>query len=200
VYSFVYKWSNNKTGEYYIGVHKGTVDDGYIGSGTIFKQKYNKYPENFEREILKTFETYEEALQYEKLLVNEDTLLDKLCLNIVLGGGSGWIPEMYTDEHREKISKSLRSIQTPDLKEKRKAAGNIYFGYGKSADYKKVVETRRKNGSYSGRPGFRSAEEIQKQSNIAKNRKKVECPHCSKIGAISQMKQWHFDNCKETYK
>jgi hypothetical protein len=25
---------------------------------------------------------------------------------------------------------------------------------------------------------------------------KVECPHCGKIGGISAMKQWHFDNCK----
>jgi hypothetical protein len=24
----------------------------------------------------------------------------------------------------------------------------------------------------------------------------VKCPHCSKEGGISQMKQWHFDNCK----
>ena len=26
---------------------------------------------------------------------------------------------------------------------------------------------------------------------------KVECPHCFKIGGFPQMKQWHFDNCKE---
>lgn len=24
---------------------------------------------------------------------------------------------------------------------------------------------------------------------------KVGCPHCSKIGGLPQMKQWHFDNC-----
>jgi hypothetical protein len=24
---------------------------------------------------------------------------------------------------------------------------------------------------------------------------KVECPHCSKVGGLPQMKQWHFDNC-----
>lgn len=26
--------------------------------------------------------------------------------------------------------------------------------------------------------------------------RKVKCPHCDKEGGISQMKQWHFDNCK----
>jgi hypothetical protein len=25
---------------------------------------------------------------------------------------------------------------------------------------------------------------------------KLKCPHCSKIGGIGPMKQWHFDNCK----
>jgi hypothetical protein len=24
-----------------------------------------------------------------------------------------------------------------------------------------------------------------------------ECPHCNKSGGEPQMKQWHFDNCKE---
>ena len=26
---------------------------------------------------------------------------------------------------------------------------------------------------------------------------KIQCPHCNKIGGISPMKRWHFDNCKE---
>ena len=25
----------------------------------------------------------------------------------------------------------------------------------------------------------------------------IMCPHCNKSGGASQMKQWHFDNCKE---
>lgn len=25
----------------------------------------------------------------------------------------------------------------------------------------------------------------------------IQCPHCNKIGGLPQMKQWHFDNCKE---
>lgn len=33
-------------------------------------------------------------------------------------------------------------------------------------------------------------------SEKAKNRSKIECPHCKKIGAPSPMRRWHFDNCK----
>lgn len=40
-------------------------------------------------------------------------------------------------------------------------------------------------------------EEVQKKMKIAaKNRKRVFCPYCKKDGPINQMKQWHFDNCK----
>lgn len=27
-------------------------------------------------------------------------------------------------------------------------------------------------------------------------RKKIECPHCRKVGDSTNMKRWHFDNCK----
>jgi hypothetical protein len=36
-----------------------------------------------------------------------------------------------------------------------------------------------------------------KMSQSAKNRPSTKCPHCNKIGPINQMKQWHFDHCKD---
>ena len=36
----------------------------------------------------------------------------------------------------------------------------------------------------------------QLMSDRAKNRPTVQCPHCSVSGAMSQMKRWHFDNCR----
>jgi hypothetical protein len=35
-----------------------------------------------------------------------------------------------------------------------------------------------------------------KFSNSAKNRKQLTCPHCNKMGHPSNMKRWHFENCK----
>lgn len=43
----------------------------------------------------------------------------------------------------------------------------------------------------------RAAQISAKISAGARNRKKLECPHCKKIGDSSNMKRWHFDNCKE---
>lgn len=32
--------------------------------------------------------------------------------------------------------------------------------------------------------------------NKGKLKPTIKCPHCNKIGGISPMKRWHFDNCK----
>lgn len=50
---FVYRWKNTINGKMYLGSHKGTVDDGYVGSGKIFERAVKKYGiESFVREIL----------------------------------------------------------------------------------------------------------------------------------------------------
>jgi hypothetical protein len=50
--------------------------------------------------------------------------------------------------------------------------------------------------SLSGR--IQSEEQKRKISEANKGKKKpiCECPHCGKTGGVSQMKQWHFNNCK----
>jgi hypothetical protein len=34
------------------------------------------------------------------------------------------------------------------------------------------------------------------EANKGRNKPRIECPHCKKVGGIPQMMQWHFDNCK----
>jgi hypothetical protein len=52
MHGFIYEWSNTLNGLKYLGRHQGTPDDGYIGSGTVFRNSYNKHPETFIRTIL----------------------------------------------------------------------------------------------------------------------------------------------------
>jgi hypothetical protein len=68
--AFVYKWTNVKTGKYYIGKHKGTEDDGYISSGKSFLSAYVLEPEHFRREILFRG-TDKECLNKEQSLIQE---------------------------------------------------------------------------------------------------------------------------------
>lgn len=91
-FNFFYKTENKLNGKFYYGVHKtNNLEDGYMGSGTRIIRAIQKYGiENFEKNILQFFNTYEEALDYESEIVNEQLLLDPSCYNIRLGGESHW--------------------------------------------------------------------------------------------------------------
>jgi hypothetical protein len=104
---FVYKTICIPTGKYYIGVHSERIkSDGYIGCGvcsngtalslkrkgiksafidSVIKYGYN----NFKREILKEFNSVDEAYAYEEKLVTKEFILLEDCLNIKIGGIGG---------------------------------------------------------------------------------------------------------------
>lgn len=87
-YHYFYKITNLINNHFYYGVHNTkNLDDGYIGSGVRLQIAYKKYGiENFKKEILKYFDTKEEAFEYEAEVVNETLINDNNCYNIVKGG------------------------------------------------------------------------------------------------------------------
>jgi hypothetical protein len=95
---------NNKT---YIGIHKtNDLEDDYLGSGVAFKKALKKYgKENFKREILEFCNSYDELLEREKILVNEDWIRDNSNYNLKTGGQSSGL---LSDESKNKISETLK--------------------------------------------------------------------------------------------
>lgn len=93
-FHFVYKTTNKCNGKFYIGYHStDDMDDGYLGSGTVLKRAVEKYgPDNFYRIVLKHFGSREEALAYEREIVNEDAIRDPNCYNLCFGGSGGGLP------------------------------------------------------------------------------------------------------------
>jgi len=89
-YHYFYKITNNINGHFYYGVHNtNNLDDGYMGSGLKLQEAYKKYGiENFTKEILKFFDTSEDAFKYESEIVTIDLIKSKKCYNIQLGGKS----------------------------------------------------------------------------------------------------------------
>lgn len=88
----LYRITNTKSGEYYVGKHRGVTQETrygqlYWGSGTRIKNQIKKYgSENFKYEILCIAET-DYIFELESKLVTKELLEeDKLCLNIVTGG------------------------------------------------------------------------------------------------------------------
>lgn len=107
MYYIVYKTTNIVNNKTYIGIHKTEkLNDGYLGSGNYFLKAVKKYgKENFEREILKFCESYDELLEEEKKLVDETWVKDKNNYNIKTGGQSNGV---LSEESKNKISETLK--------------------------------------------------------------------------------------------
>lgn len=111
---FVYKWIDTSNGMYYIGSHKGTPDDGYIGSGTWFMRAYSKRPDSFVREILYVGEDFVELEAF--ILQELNARLDKNSYNLT--NRASFTPEdfKHSEENKRMWSK------------KRKGSGNGMYG------------------------------------------------------------------------
>ena len=87
-FNYFYKITNNINGHYYYGIHStNNINDGYMGSGKRLHYAYKKYGiENFTKEILKFFDSREEASIYESEMVTEQLVKNSDCYNCIVGG------------------------------------------------------------------------------------------------------------------
>lgn len=87
-YHFIYKTTAKFNGKYYLGMHStDDLNDGYLGSGKRLLQDVKKYgADQYEREIIEFCDTREELEKREKIIVNENTIDNWHCLNLILGG------------------------------------------------------------------------------------------------------------------
>ena len=85
---YLYKITNNINQHFYYGIHcTNNLNDGYMGSGKILHQAYEKYGiENFTKEIIKFCNSLQEASNLEKEVVNKEMINNPNCYNIILGG------------------------------------------------------------------------------------------------------------------
>lgn len=117
-YNYFYKITNLINDHYYYGVHStSNLDDGYMGSGKRIQYAIKKYGiENFKKDILKFFDTPEEAYNYEAEVVTEQLVKSKECYNLKLGGSGGWMPHVHlTTETKQKISKANKENHLGEL-------------------------------------------------------------------------------------
>lgn len=110
---FVYEWTNLQNGKKYIGSHKGSTEDGYIGSGIHFSRAYNKNPKYFQRTILEYVTVNDKKFileQEQKWLnsVNEISLNESYYnLSSTAGGGNNH-SHILLEERHERIYKKWR--------------------------------------------------------------------------------------------
>ena len=105
-------------------------------------------------------------------------------------GGEGMYGHAPTPETRKKLSDALKG--KPKTEEHKIKVGIANKGKVRSLEHKAAVSKAQK-----GRKATFEARMKISLGNKGKEKPKVICPHCQKIGGISTMRRWHFDNCKE---
>lgn len=111
-YNFVYKTTNLINKKIYVGVHStDELEDGYLGSGKYLAKAIKKYGiYNFEREIIKYFDTVEEAYLFENEFVNEEFVNRLDTYNLTTGGYGGY--NNISEKGKENISKARKNMVT----------------------------------------------------------------------------------------
>lgn len=107
MYYFIYKTTNKINNKYYIGQHRTEdIDDGYLGSGTVFQKALKKYgKDNFHREILEFADSPESLNELEKRYITMEDIQSDNCYNQMSGGKNGFI---FSSETKKKISEAIK--------------------------------------------------------------------------------------------
>ena len=66
--SFTYCWTDHRNGMLYVGIHKGSHDDGYVCSSKHMLKEYHERPQDFTRQIL-AHGTYTEMCNFETAIL-----------------------------------------------------------------------------------------------------------------------------------
>ena len=61
---------------------------------------------------------------------------------------------------------------------------------------RKLSQTHKENLRNAAIDFYLNVEEREKLSKRLLDAPRITCPHCSHIGSVSNMKRYHFDNCK----
>jgi len=145
---FVYRWTNKTNGKWYIGSHNGTIDDGYVGSGIMFKTAYLKYgSDNFVREILYEGDLFRD--EEERILIELDAAGSDLSYNmknqafgvIQEGPANGMYGRRQTDEVRAAIGKGVLENRWGTVEQRvehsqlMSGAGNPMFGVSRKGTW-----------------------------------------------------------------
>ena len=227
--AYIYKWIHLPTSKWYIGVRTKNgchPDDGYICSSKIVKPLIESSPTEWQREILYTG-TPDEMLKLESCILTDlDAKNNVNSYNLQNGDGNftttgitmpdAWVEkirkgnsgkirseqarENYRRANRKKAQDLdyLKKLRKPKLDDHKSKISASLKGVNKTDEHKRALSAAKK-GKKTGPCSDVRREAIKKALKGKHTLPLVTCPHCGLIGR-SNMKRWHFDNCKERKK
>lgn len=163
-YHYVYIVTNLINNKKYVGKRTCSCkieDDNYLGSGILISRAISKYgEENFKKEIIKVFNTADEAFEYEEYLtIKLNVVSSEEYYNLKIGGKGKWIP-MLGDEN-------------PMKKEENKKYGKNNHFYGKTHTAEavakiKAVNREKENNAFWGKKHTKETKEKMSKANKGK--------------------------------
>lgn len=196
----IYKSVNTKNGKIYIG-----FDSNWPNRMSVHKSASKKQDGKFYRAIRKYgWDSFQWSIVYqsqdrEHTLNVMETFFIREHDSFYNGynstlGGDGTFGRKRTLEERMKQSLSAKGKPKPHTPEHNIKIGNAIRGKKRgphSEEHKKKISKSSKGISKT------FTEEHKKNLKChTNNSTKVLCPHCDKEGQLTNMKRWHFDNCK----
>jgi len=121
-YGFIYIWRDKKYNRYYIGMHWGLEEDGYICSSTWMTQAYKIRSHDFKRRIIERVYTNRKDLyereKYWLSFINDHEIKIRYY-NLSKNVNDTWLNEDSKLNRREKISKNTKeAMNRSDVREK----------------------------------------------------------------------------------
>ena len=145
IYRYIYKitcTAGSFKNKFYFGQHTtNNLDDGYKGSGVKLRSYYKKHPNDYIKEIISFHNTDEELNKAEYEIIHP-WLNNKMCLNLMEGGGNNGKP---SEETKRKISEAHKGISHSTSEETKKKLSEIMKGKNNWIKGSKLSEeTKRK--------------------------------------------------------
>lgn len=195
----IYKSVNTKNGKVYIGFDSNWPNRSNNHKSASKKQDSKFYRairkygwDNFEWSIIYQSKDKQHTLkEMESHFINEYDSFHN-GYNSTLGG-DGTFGHIVSDKTKKLISEGnkIPKPQTPEHIQKRADAQRGKKRGPLTEKHKAKISKTTKGVS---KP---MSEEHKRNLTFHKNNSiQVSCPHCNKMGQLTNMKRWHFDNCR----
>lgn len=208
-YGYLYLTTNMINGKNYIGQKKASkIIPSYKGSGRSLKKAFKKYGKDAFKTVVVRWYYSKEALDNaeEQATINHNAVKSELFYNLCDGGNtsSGFITPLETRK-KQSLSRLEYYSKNPP-----KTGVDLHnFGISRSEETKDKISKAMKeyysvhehhskgeNHPNYGKKLKDSTKEKISEATKGRVYKKVQCPHCDKVGGLNSMKRYHFDNCK----